>query len=145
MTILQFHKNLKNVNLTRIYKATMKELEPEIIDLNHSQLEVGKDASGSKLPEYQDQIHYRRFKSSIGSKSGSNFDLKVSGDFFEGFFGKFNGDSFLINSSDLKRDELVQMTSPEIFGLTKENLNKFIDKDFYPLFMKKLRSQLQLN
>ena len=144
-TILEFQKNLKKINLIKIYKECMKELEPEIIDLNQSQLEVGKDSSGSFLPEYADQQMYREFKQSIGSKSGRRYDLKVEGDFWEAMFGKLENTDFVIDSKDSKRDRLVALTSIEIFGLTNKNTNQFIEDYFYLLFMKKLRTQLFLN
>lgn len=144
MTILEFQKNLKKINLIKAYKECMKELEPEIIDLNLSQLEVGKDSSGSLLPEYAN-ADYAAAKKAQGSKSGNHYDLKLEGDFWEAFFGKLEGEDMRIESRDIKRDELVALTSIEIFGLTKENLNKFINDSFYPLFMDKLRKQLRLN
>lgn len=145
MTIIELAANLKKVNLTKIYKECIKELEAEIIDLNHSQLEVGKDSNSALLPEYQDQIHYKQFKQSIGSKSGGHYDFKVEGDFLEGFYGELTGENFKIDSKDSKRDRLVDLTSIYIFGLTNENTKKFVNDAFYPLFMSKLRKQIGIN
>ena len=146
MNLFEFQKNLKKISLKKIYSECMKELEAEIIDLNHSQLEVGKDSESALLPEYEDQERYYSFKQSIGSKSGRRYDLKLEGNFYEAFFGKIESNlDYTIDSKDEKRDKLVDLTSIEIFGLTDDNTRKFIENHFYSCFMEKLRKALLLN
>lgn len=116
-------------NKERILVKTINKnnLDAEMIDLNHNQLEKGNLSTGKKVtPRYRNP-NYARFKRSRGSKSGSNPDLKLTGNFYRGFKATNNGTKFKIDSTDSKRNKLVDKYSLDIFGLSKESEIKYID------------------
>ena len=120
MNLEETLKKWKKIKLPKIEATILKTLEPKILVLNKAQLREGKDRDDILLPTYK-SINYANFKSELGSKSGNHFDLKVTGDFYKGFFLKKKGDNFKVDSKDKKRDDLVMKTSPFIFGLNDKH------------------------
>lgn len=98
--------------------AIVKKHAQRIIDLNHSQLLEGVDSRGKSLGEYS-SILYAQFKKKLNSRGV--VDLKVTGEFWEGFFVDASEWPVKVDSNDWKRNKLVKQYGKDIFGLTKEN------------------------
>lgn len=104
-----------------IFQRAIVENQEEILDLNVAQLKIGKDSFGNFLEEYASE-DYARFKQAIGSKAPFGIaDLILEGDFTEGFILTYNGDSFFFDSTDEKRNHLVDKYGEDIFGLSFDN------------------------
>lgn len=111
-------------NSERYFKRAMIESREEILDLNTAQLEQGKDSKGNFLAAYALDT-YAQFKQSLNSAPPFGIpDLKLEGDFHEGFVLIDEGNEFRISSTDAKTGELVQGYGEDIFGLTEESLNE---------------------
>lgn len=94
----------------------------EITELNKDQLQEGIDSQGKTLsPEYKNP-YYSKKKFSMNSRAGFGIpDLKFKGGFYRGFDVVVGYDSFEVNSSNSKTEELVKKYGKYIFGLTKQN------------------------
>ena len=84
MTIADFQRNLKALDLMTVLDEVLKRFTPELLDLNTSQLEEGKASDNTNVGTYVDS-EYAKFKKLIGSKSSPIVDLKVTGDFYSDF------------------------------------------------------------
>ena len=115
--------------------------ETEILDANTSQLEQGKDALGNFLENYLSE-DYARFKRTLSSLPPFGVpDLKLEGDFHEGFVLRWEGNAFFITSTDQKTDKLKQMFGEDIFGLMDESLLE-LKSMFIESFIKLFRDEL---
>lgn len=129
----------RNVD-TYINRAIVENRE-EILDLNVAQLRQGKDSLGRFLQEYASE-DYAKYKKAIGSQAPLGTpDLILEGDFTEGFVLKKEGREFRFDSTDEKRDKLVQMYGEEIFGLSLES-QTVITPDLAESFLKHFRNGL---
>ena len=125
-------RTLRNVD--EIFKRAVFDNEAQILDANTAQLEQGQDALGNLLDEYS-QDWYAKMKKAEGSKAPFGIaDLKLEGDFYDGFILKYDGSKFFITSTDSKRDDLAAKYGADIFGL-----QSFDKIDLLESFLKYLR------
>lgn len=121
-------KTLKVV-LPNLVREVIQESEQEIIDLNQVQLFSGENADGSDI-----EPEYTSLTKRIKRVKGQPFDrvtLRDTGSFYGKMKVKTAGEILEIDSTDPKRNKLVQKYGEEIFGLTDENksdLSEFILK-----------------
>ena len=107
-----------------IINRAIVENQEEILDLNVAQLEIGQDSTGALLEKYQ-YDSYAKMKKAMGSKAPEGTpDLKLEGDFHEGFVLREDGSDFLITSEDSKKDRLRDKYGEDIFGLQPKNISK---------------------
>lgn len=105
-------------NVDLFFKRAIIENQEEILDSNVAQLKEGKDSLGAFLDEYASD-DYARFKQAMGSLAPfGKPDLILEGDFTEGFILEYKGDSFFFDSTDEKRNHLVDKYGEQIFGLS---------------------------
>ena len=123
------------------FNRAIVENREEILDLNVAQLRQGKDSLGQFLYEYASE-DYAQFKQAMGSQAPFGVaDLILEGDFTEGFTLKKEGREFRFDSTDEKRDKLVQMYGEDIFGLSLESQVN-ITPDLALSFLKHFRNGL---
>ena len=104
------------------FKRAIVENQEEILDLNIAQLDAGQDALGNLLMEYASE-EYAQFKKALGSKAPFGIpDLKLEGDFREGFVLLVEGNEFRIDSTDEKAFDLSNKYGQDIFGLQEKSL-----------------------
>lgn len=96
-----------------------------LVDLNTGQLMMGIDANGEKLKEYANAV-YAAFKKHLNPLGVT--DLKVTGDFHSGFYADMKQFPITFWSTDEKTDELVYEYGKDIFGLTEESKDLFIQQ-----------------
>lgn len=143
MDLQQLQANLKRINPESLAIKILKELSPEIIDLNTSQLSKGVDATGDSLPEYSSDEYYSAKRAQGIATAGRKYNLYLSGDFYSGFDVEFKGADAIIDSKDDKTGYLVALTTPDIFGLTDENMDE-VRKQFIELYTFEYRNLLGL-
>lgn len=108
----------------------------EALDLNLKQLFSGRDAKDQSLGRYHSQA-YAEFKRSLNP--AGVVDLKLTGDFYRGFFAKTDRFPIEFASTDSKTDMLEEKYGKEIFGLDQANLEEF-RKEIKPDIGKLFRS-----
>lgn len=124
MDLLDFQRKLKRLSLDELINRAVLDNKEEILDLNTAQLEKGKDSFDQFLEPYA-IYEYAKFKKFWGSIAPFNIpDLKLEGDFYEGFTLIVNGQDYFITSTDEKRDWLVGKYGLEIFALSEESLQE---------------------
>lgn len=116
--------------LTKVAHKSIEKHSPEIAKLNTDQLLQGKDADGNKItPEYASK-YYAKKKNQMNSLPGLGTpDLKLTGDFHEGFFAKPIGEGWQNYSRDSKTPYLLKNYNKDIFGNTKED-EKEINEEY---------------
>ena len=110
----------------KLISSVLSKYEAEIIDFNLEQLEEGILSTGQKTKKYQTR-EYTDFKRSIGSKSVPNADLKVEGDFYDGFEIDFLDNRIIIGSNDEKAGKLERQYTVDIYGLTDKTKAEIIE------------------
>ncbi len=98
------------------------ESKNQAIDLNTSQLFSGKNANGESLGSYQNP-EYAAFKRTLNP--AGVVDLKLTGDFYLGFFARTGKFPITFFSNDEKTSELIQNYGTEIFGLNQDSLEAY--------------------
>ena len=133
----------KAIDFNKWLQEILKELEPEIIDLNISQLAKGEGKSGSKFYTYANE-DYEEFKRAQGltESAGSHYNLLLKGKFREKMFLEQKNNESFVNSSDEKTSRLRDLTDDDIFGLQKDNLKSLEDDDIEPMICERLEKVL---
>jgi len=101
----------------------IKENEHFLIDIVTAQLLNGKDGEGEFLQAYRSE-NYAEMKRHLNPKGVT--DLRLTGDFWDGFFVTANKFPIVINSKDDKRDELVKKYGQAIFFPSQEGKTFFL-------------------
>lgn len=107
----------------------LQKLKEVLIDMNTSQLLEGKDSKGRSLGDYASEA-YARLKRSMNPKAGGHVDLYFEGDWQESFFMEADSFPVMFNARDWKTNMLVQNYGEDVFGITAQNLEKFIEGYF---------------
>lgn len=131
---------IKQGGLTAIIQDEVINEAGFIMDLNRDKqlFEKGIKSDGERLPKYT------AFTKKIKKQKGQPYDrmtLRDTKDFQNKFFLKVDNMKFSIDSTDKKRNELVERYTGFIFGLTPENKNILAQK-IAPNIIKKIKSIL---
>jgi len=96
--------------------------EETIVDMNRDQMLLGEDSEGGIIGRYSNPV-YEAFKESINPKAGGNVDLRLSGSFQREMFLKGTSFPFTTDSTDSKRNKLIDGDGygENVFGVNKPN------------------------
>lgn len=136
-------EKLKTVNEDVINQGLLtivKNNQSEALDLNTSQLFAGKDSNDQSLGSYK-SAEYAKLKLSLNP--AGVVDLKLTGNFYSGFFADTSRFPIQFGSTDEKADTLMQTYGQDIFGLDQTNLEQF-RQDIKPDIQNLFKSFLQL-
>ena len=141
MFISQLAANAKGLNPLELFAESVQENDTYIIDLNLSQLEVGKDSKDKSLFPYASD-DYAKLKMSMGSMAPMGTpNLRFEGNFWEGFIVQSDIEGLTITSTDSKTEKLKSGYGDDIFGLSDNSL-KDLKSVLLPTFLTKLRDEL---
>lgn len=113
------------------------------LDMNISQLFAGRDSKDGNLVQYRSDS-YAKFKNNLNPKPGfGNPDLKLTGEFYQGFFADTSKFPVIFSSNDSKTEKLLSQYGEDIFGLDQSNLEEF-RQEIKPQVQEAFRSFLQL-
>jgi hypothetical protein len=120
--IKDISNKLKSLNVMAELDLVLQELQGVIVGMNKEQLSLGYDAQHSQLQDYA-QESYAGFKVDVvGSRAPLGTpDLKLSGDFYNGFKIILNASELIITSDDIKTLQLEGKYG-DIFGLDSNHL-----------------------
>jgi len=124
-------------------------VQDEMIELNHKQLQGGKDALGQTIVTIGGSP-YRPMTIRIKRSKGQPFNrvtLKDTGEFYDTFQVKILRDSYEIiadfqKGSDDIRDNFSSQY--DFLGLDDESLNEFVNEVFFPRFAKALIAKFKI-
>lgn len=119
--------NFRNFDMTDIVVKVAISHDAELADLNLSQLEKGYLSTGERTEEYASD-DYKNLKRFLGAQSLPYADLKLEGDFYEGWKVENISDKWIdFDSTDSKTHDLENKYSSDIFGLTDKNKSEAVD------------------
>jgi hypothetical protein len=140
--LLQLAEHLKTINLEAEVLSIIADIEPQLIDLNTSQLFSGVDSKGFLLKPPYKEAWYAEFKKSLNAKGV--VDLKLTGKFYEGWFVSASEFPIFFGSKDEKTPDLESKYGKDIFGLTKTNLANITSQTILPILQKRVYSLIHV-
>lgn len=150
-TLKEFRQRAERLNserlITEIFRI-IRSLEKEFVEKNKEQLyENRTDIFGKAIGFYSAAT-----EDITGGekKAGDPFNLRDTGNFYDGMYLKIENKVVSIYSTDPKTEMLLTahenefstFLSGEIFGLTDKNLREVIEESILPLFVSAVRSGL---
>jgi hypothetical protein len=143
MYLSKLAANAKALIPLELFAEVIEENKEYIADLNTSQLEKGKDSNDENIsPDYL-YPEYAKLKMSMGSQAPLGVpNLKLTGEFHEGFFAEPGKDGgIFISSKDSKTGKLTKKYSTNIFGLMDKS-KADLKTVTLPNFLTKIRHEL---
>lgn len=133
-TITALYKSFKQltaggflVNANAEVKSAIEKASDWAIELNKDQLEMGLRSDGSKVEPFYLSDSYARKKNQRNNRPGFGVpDLKNTGNFYAGFYAVVKNNDLQIKSSDEKSQKLQDKYGKNIFGLTKDSKNIYL-------------------
>ena len=135
-------QQLKSIDINSILTEILKELVPDIVNLNVDQqhLRKGIRSDNSYLGVYSEPYAKRRQKKGLQTR---HVDLQVTGEHHRNYTVKFNKDSFELTApDDYVTPFLEARYGPYIFGLAPDELDELRAK-VKPLLIERLRKILE--
>ena len=107
-----------------IVLQSVEETKQIATSYNREQMIYGDDADGGEIGRYNWE-EYGEMKKQMNPFANGKVDLRLTGDFHNAMSAKVSGNALLIDSSDSKRNKLVEKYGKKIFGLTEKNQNRY--------------------
>lgn len=119
MSLNDLQRHFAQFDWDSLLKEVVRDTDTQIVDLNLSQLEEGKDSLGRLLDDYAEDW-YAKMKKQMGSKAPFGTpDLNLEGDFYRGFEARADRGDLIVTSTDKKKDKLGKKYGYDIFGIEK--------------------------
>lgn len=111
----------KAIDMVKLVADIMQQHADAIAGYNRRQLLQGLDKDGKIFKRYHSRL-YAAKKHRQNQQAGEGVaDFFLTGAFQKSIFLKTDGDKYMLDATDSKRDKLVAMSSTSIFGLQEEN------------------------
>jgi len=138
-TVVDMIQNLEKFDVKKQTKDLFQTNSVHAIELNQAQMLKGLKRTGQGIGTYSTSPlgqQYAEFKSSLNPEAGKgNVDLKLTGAFYKAMKMKIAGENIDIDSTDKKSKALTGKYGEDVFGLTKNNWQIWLDEVFMPDFM----------
>ena len=132
----------KTLDIMREFDAILLELNGTITGMNKEQLSLGFDSQGQQLMPYASPEYAVLKKNHFGSEAPMGIpNLKLSGDFYKGFFIIIDSTKITISSKDIKTLELEGKYG-DIFGLEPEKLGELAHSYILPRLAAAIKNKL---
>ena len=143
-TIRAFNERVQALS-EDIFMEVFMESNAHVIEKNLDQLQEGKDKNERNLKQYSQQ-DYAEWKNQLNPKAGlGNPDLKVTGDFWQGFvLTQTGGTKYEIKSTDSKAGKLSAKYGEDIYGLADPKRDEFVSETYRPKLTAKVKEILKL-
>lgn len=103
---------------------TVDETKQIATAYNKEQMIYGEDAEDGTIGEYNWR-EYGEMKAQMNPFAGGKVDLRLTGAFHKAMNAKVNGNLLIIDSTDPKRNKLVDKYGEKIFGLSTKNQKRY--------------------
>ena len=147
-SILKLRDNASEVNRGIFEGYWIKECieknEAEICDLNSNEqlYQKGQNALGVDIWDYRPYSPKTIAIKGMKNQPADRVTLKDTGDFHASFIIRADNESFELDATDWKRDDLVEKYGRQIFGLTDENKSYISHEILLPELTEKTRQKL---
>ena len=130
-------------NWAKLRSDALEQTKEVALDLiaEDQLFEKGIDGEGKKLKPYR-SVAYAEFKATLNPKKVT--DLRLTGDFLDGLFGKVIGDDIITDSTDEKAFLLDSKYGVNHLSTTKENAEKYAREDVLPILQDSTKKALRL-
>ena len=137
-TLEEQAKNLRKINVESEVSKALTLLDDILVDYNQGQLSDGRNNLGNLIGRYTKYTEAAALMSGISNKTeGDAYNFVWTGEFFKAFKAKqisggvelTSGVSYL---KDIQRLGSRNRAQDKLFGLSKENMQDFIQKVLLP-------------
>jgi len=134
-TALDMIDNLSKFNVKAQTTKIFNNNAVHVTTLNQAQMLKSKKRTGEGIGKYKSP-EYAAIKAKQNPEAGAgNVDLKLKEGFYRGMIMKIVGNIIDIKSTDAKSPALQRKYGDDIFGLTPENWQIWLDEIFMPDYM----------
>jgi len=131
-TVLDMLENLAKINIDKIVKISMGKTSAKMILEQKNQMLSGKKSNNKLIGKYKSKI-YAEEKYQKNSKAGyGNVDLRYTGRFQDSITLDIGGENYEFDSTDGKTEGLEAKYSEDIFGLTDDSKENYINNALLP-------------
>lgn len=131
------------LDLRGIGAFAVDRTKDKIAEANRAQMMAGK-GSVRPIGRYRNAV-YARYKNAANPQPGlGNVDLRLTGAFHKAIFVAVGGDSYEIDSSDGKTDDLVNRYGAQIFGLAPGPKTEYVEEHLTPAFQQVIERETGL-
>jgi hypothetical protein len=148
-TILTIRKNLQGLNLHQLVVDSVDETKDTFKELNTQQMSEGKlntDDEITYVPKgytgYSKPYARKRQRMGLQTK---HVDLKVEGDYYEGYTAKVNDTDVELSSTVPHARYIEQMYTNKVLGLTPENHKTYVFERFWGVLKPKISQAIKLD
>jgi hypothetical protein len=137
--LLELRNRLKQMDTDKIAADSITNTKEALLNANTEQLHHGLGKDGDTLRPYRSPF-YAEMKHRMNPLPGiGNPDLRLTGDFYRGFYLEVQGDKIEIDSRDEKSSMLKKKYGEEvIFGLSEKWRNEYIKESLNKEFMNQM-------
>lgn len=128
-------RSLQTSGINKMIREIIQENSEVLIKYNLEQLDEGLDMNLESLGEYSP------YTIEVKKAKGQQYDhinLKDTGDFRDSFKIDVSRDSFEVDATDSKTDELKEDFGAAILGINDEDVQRFVDTVLYRELNKKI-------
>jgi hypothetical protein len=147
MTLHELQRRLDGFNLPEIIVETINATDTAIARLIRTQMAFGIKGSSGQIQnvftkKYDYSLWWGDHRKTLGLQIDF-FDFKVTGEFYRsiGVF-KVSSTSFDIYARSSKTSNLVKLFTDNIFNLTDDSLNEYIQDSFFPELQRRIENKL---
>lgn len=139
ITVREMARRLNSLDIMKELDIILLDLSEVITGMNKEQLSIGLDSQGNQLQDYV-QESYAGFKVDVvGSEAPLGTpDLKLTGNFYDGFKIILSNTTITITSDDIKTLDLEGKYG-DIFGLQNDKLTELVAVYIRPRLGKRVR------
>jgi hypothetical protein len=103
---------------------SVEETKETATKYNREQMMDGYDSTDEEIGGYA-SYEYEQMKQELNPFANGRVDLKLTGAFHKAMNAKVNGNVLTIDSTDSKRNKLVEKYGEKIFGLNTKNQKRY--------------------
>lgn len=131
-TISDMLDSFKRLNLRKQVPIIIEQTKEEIITLNQRQLyNNSEDAKGVPLRFYASNSYAFEKERRNPNPGFGRPDLFLSGAFYRGFYISVTNSTYDIYSRDSKTGKLVAKYGEDIFGMTDDSQQQYVEETLY--------------
>lgn len=132
-------ENLQKVNINEIVKSSLINTTPALLRAQKKQMMAGKTAKGETIkPELRSQEYAKQKKAKYQESPFGIPNLRDTGEFQQNIYLEVDSDSYTLDSTDEKSSKLKAKYGEEIFGLSENSMENYVEKDLKPEFNRQI-------
>lgn len=132
-------ENLQKVNVNEIVKRSLINTTPALLRAQKKQMMAGKTAKGENItPELRSQEYAKQKKAKFQESPFGIPNLRDTGEFQQNIYLEVDSDSYTLDSTDEKSSKLKAKYGEEIFGLSENSMENYVEKDLKPEFNRQI-------